>query len=152
MLKLYISLFVLFTCGFLFSQEKGSGKVDKIKQLKIVYITEQLELSPTEAEQFWPIYRELELKLKQLKKESKKIQEIFTNNIETISEEELAKKMDQLFKNQIEETNLKREYFNKFAKVIGYKKTTKLLAVDKEFKQKLLKELKKRKENQINNK
>ncbi|MEJ0081251.1 MAG: hypothetical protein WDM78_09975 [Puia sp.] len=46
-------LFVSFTFSFLFSVAQNGNRLEA---LKIAYITKRLDLSPEEAQKFWPIY------------------------------------------------------------------------------------------------
>jgi len=56
---------VLFLLGFLVRAQNGN----RLEALKIAYITNKLNLSPEEAQKFWPIYNSyaLELKVTRLK-------------------------------------------------------------------------------------
>jgi len=56
-LVLSISLFLL---GFLVRAQNGN----RLEALKIAYITNKLNLSPEEAQKFWPIYNSYALELK----------------------------------------------------------------------------------------
>jgi hypothetical protein len=146
MKNVVLILFLGLFSGLIFAQEKpikGKARQEKIKQLKIAYITEQLSLTTSEAEKFWPVYNELESKLKSTRKAHKKIMDELSD--ETMKEDELKKKATTLFENEQTTISLKKEYYTKIAEEIGYKKATKLLQLEKEFKQKLLQELKKRK-------
>ena len=42
---------------------------DKIEAARIAYITDQLQLTPAEAEKFWPIYREFADKRREIRRE-----------------------------------------------------------------------------------
>jgi hypothetical protein len=143
-----IILFVLFTFSIaaFFAQDKplkGKERQEKIKQVKIAYITEQLALTSAEAEKFWPIYNEMEVKIKNNRKSQRKIISELSN--EANKEEDFKKKSLLLFENEQEMLVIKKEYHSKIAEVIGYKKATKLLKVEREFKEKLIQELKNRK-------
>ncbi|MES2588533.1 MAG: hypothetical protein V4622_06085 [Bacteroidota bacterium] len=118
---------------------------EKVKQLKIAYFTEQLALTSAESEKFWPIYNEMEEKIKLSRKANKKINDELSTNAETFKDEDFKRNVNKIFDNEIAETNIKKEYYTKIAQAIGYKKATKVLKLEKEFKQKLLQELKKRK-------
>lgn len=54
----------LFTLSGIQAQE---GRRERIKSLKIAYLTERLELSPEEAQKFWPIYNSHEEAVYQLR-------------------------------------------------------------------------------------
>ena len=139
-------LFVLlFLAKTGFSQDGDMKRHEKVKQLKVAYITEELKLTVAESEKFWPLYNEMEEKIKSKRKENRKMAEEISKNSESYSDEDFKKNVNKLFDNEIAETNLKKEYYTKIAAGIGYKKATRLLKIEKEFRKKLLKELKQRK-------
>ena len=59
-MKLYVILFVLVSC-FTFAQG-NQEKREKIKALKVAFLTEKLALTSDEAQKFWPIYNAFEEK------------------------------------------------------------------------------------------
>ena len=52
--NILIVLFLLFSTTLMFGQRRPDK--EKIKSLKIAYITERLNLKSSEAQAFWPIY------------------------------------------------------------------------------------------------
>jgi len=64
----------LFLAGFFVRAQNGT----RLEALKIAYITNRLNLSPEEAQKFWPIYNQysLELKVARLKATENKSSEI----------------------------------------------------------------------------
>ena len=76
-LSIELALAGLFVTSSLlsFAQREGHGhqmgeNKEKLKAHKIAYITERLQLTPAEAEKFWPVYNELEAKCRLLKRNS----------------------------------------------------------------------------------
>lgn len=141
-----VFLIVLFGISFLsFSQDKKAKREerqDKVKNLKIAYFTKELNLSTSESEKFWPVYNEMEEKMKNIRKGNRKSIDQLQENSETMSDEDFKKSMNQLFDAEAEETNVKKEYYNKMATVIGYKKAGKVYKLEREFKLMLLNEMK----------
>lgn len=151
--KLLLFSFLLLTNWAVFSQEtKGEGKGNKVEQYKIAFITKELNLTTTEAQKFWPLYNEMEEKLKVVRKERRKLNQELTDNYETLKEEEFKKKLELLVANEASEVQIKKEYTEKIAAVIGYKKTSKLINLEQEFKRELLKQLKENSQNTSNKK
>ncbi|MCE3295380.1 MAG: hypothetical protein K0R65_1094 [Crocinitomicaceae bacterium] len=145
MKRILYLLIILSASHSVFSQDGEMKRGEKVKQLKIAYITEELNLTVAESEKFWPLYNEMEEKIKVKRRENRRTAEEMTKNSETYSDDDFKKSVNKLFDNEIAETNLKKEYYGKIAGVIGYKKATRLLKIEKEFKKKLVKELKQRK-------
>lgn len=122
--------------------EHTQPKKDKIEELKIAYITKELNLSISEAEKFWPIYNEMNKNIREVRKGKKKIEKEIREAAEKITEEELKTKLNAILDSEIKEAQLKKEYTEKIAAVIGYKKAVKLLKIEQEFKRELLNRLK----------
>jgi hypothetical protein len=131
------------------AQPKGEGKAkkEKIQEMKIAYITKELDLSATEAEKFWPVYNEMGKKVKESRKAKRELIKDLNTNLETLSEAEVKTKVDAIQQKESDELKLKKEYGDKIGGIIGYKKAVKLVSLERKFKEELLKELKKRQEN-----
>jgi hypothetical protein len=147
MKKLALVMFVLATLP-VFAQPKGEGgkaKKEKIEQLKITYLTKHLELTTEESEKFWPVYNEMTTKLRDNNKERMKLSKELKENIDTMKDAEIKTKVDAILNTEQQEVNIKKEYSPKIAAVIGYKKSVKLVSLERQFRQELKKELEKRK-------
>jgi len=115
---------------------------EKIEQLKIAFITRELNLTSSEAQQFWPVYNEMSDKLKVEKKTQRTIVKKLKTNYESYSETEFKTELDKLYISETKETSLKKEYNDKIAAIIGYKKSAKLLSLEQRFKRELLNKVK----------
>ncbi|MDX2360518.1 MAG: hypothetical protein QNK23_06910 [Crocinitomicaceae bacterium] len=136
--SLFLLLAILFIGPSVFAQQDGGRKKDKIEQLKIAFITTELALTSEEAEKFWPIYNEMAAAIKAENKLQKKIGKELRNPAQELSEADYKKKSSAILDSQIKEAQLKKEYHDKFAAIIGYKKATKLLSLEQRFKRELL--------------
>lgn len=137
-------LALLFVAPLTFSQENGGDQLsrkEKIERLKIAFITKELDLSVDQSEKFWPVYNEMEKKVDEQKKARKKTAKDLKENLETLSEPDIKKKTNSVLDNDIKIAQLKKEYNDKIAAIIGYKKATKLLSLEARFKRELLKRL-----------
>jgi len=134
------SLFFLMV-SFAQAQQDHRSKEERIKAVKIAFITEELQLTAEESQRFWPVYNEMQNELKAIKKEGK------SNgrpNLEVMSDQELS---DWLDKQLILEENkfaVKRKYIQKFKTVISVRKVVKLIGVEKRFKKELLRRMRER--------
>jgi hypothetical protein len=59
-MKRFLLFTLLFMAGFTIRAQNGN----RLEALKIAYITNKLNLSPEEAQKFWPIYNQYSLELK----------------------------------------------------------------------------------------
>jgi len=136
---------VLFIVPTTFGQEikqvVSKEKREKIEALKISFITTELALTPEESEKFWPIYNEMESKIKTEKKNQRKIEQELRVNHSTLTEAENKTKVLSLFDSEQKEISIKREYYSKIGDKIGYSKSTKLLSLEQKFKRELMSQL-----------
>jgi hypothetical protein len=131
-------------CSFYgFSQDETPqpSKKEKIEQLKIAYITKELDLTTDEAEKFWPLYNAMTDALKAERKSRRAKSQELKNNFETLTDEQIEEKTKAILDSEIAEAKLKKEHTEKIAKVIGYKKVVLLLKAEKQFKKELLNRL-----------
>jgi hypothetical protein len=143
---------VLFLTPVVYGQPGGDKRAikqereEKIEQLKIAFITKELDLTSTEAEKFWPAYNAMSAALKNEKKNRNKKSAALKQNYETMTDAEVKRDSEAILDSEIKEVTLKKEHMAKVAAIIGYKKTVKLLNVEQRFKRELLQKLKERKE------
>ena len=126
-----------------FSQ--SSDKREMIKSLKVAFITEQLALTETEAQKFWPIYNAYETeKDMQRRLGYEKRKEIS----EDVSEAQARAMLIDLIKFERERESLRVDFIESLLnpKVLPAKKILKLKTAEDEFNKKMLQEYKKRHE------
>jgi midasin (ATPase involved in ribosome maturation) len=138
--KLTLSVLLLFT-ALSFSQD-FKEKREKIKALKVAYITEQLELTTDEAQRFWPIYNANEEKQFELRhKKMRSIINKFENGgLEKLSDKEATSLIDQVESIEDELHDYKKKYIRELKTVISAKKIIKLKKAEDEFNRKLMKQ------------
>ncbi len=144
--KLAAILIPLLFATTAFAQGPGDDKEDKIEALKVGFITKELNLTTAEAEKFWPIYNEMDGKMKELRQDCRKINKELRESEDKMTNDDAKKKLATLFENDQKELDLKKEYSEKFIKIIGEKRTLKLLSLEHEFRRVLLERLKERRE------
>lgn len=115
---------------------------ERVKALKVAFITKALDLTSEEAEKFWPIYNEYQDKRDvvraQLAENRKKVKE----QSETLSPEELMKLADEEMTLRQQDLDLQKEMHEKLKKVLPAKKLALLYVAEEDFKKELLKMLK----------
>jgi hypothetical protein len=132
---------ILFILSFSLITVAQSNR-DKIKTLKIAYITEKLNLSEKEAEKFWPIYNNFEEENSRLRIEAYETRKKI--NFETITENEAKQILKESRLNDNKRQDLKNDYINNLTKVISAKKIILLHRIEDDFKRKMFEEYKKR--------
>ncbi|MDT7830253.1 hypothetical protein RQM65_16410 [Pricia sp. S334] len=112
---------------------------EKIKSLKVAFLTEHLDLSSNEAQKFWPIYNEYDEKRDAMRE--KKYKQVYRKikDAENLSEKEASELIEQYLDFEEREEELDKNFTEKISKVISAKKTLLLLRSEHEFKKQLLK-------------
>ena len=145
-MKKTYTLFLLFLTFFCFSQN-AEDRIERIKALRIAYISDQLNLTPEEAQKFWPIFNQFDDKQAELHKQKRLMMvKLRPENAASLSEKESAKLIeeDEKIESQIQQN--KRQLARDLQGVIPNQKILMLRQLEIEFKQKLLKQIQKRKE------
>jgi hypothetical protein len=103
-------------------------KEAKIEALYIAYISQQLKLTPEEAQKFWPIHTQYNAELKEANK----------NNLSEIDREQAV-------------LNIKKKYVGNFNKILGNERCNNFYRQDAAFREKLRNRLKQMRQQRMNN-
>lgn len=114
------------------------SKRERLEALKVAYLTEKLNLTPEEAQQFWPLYNELDNKLQEIRKKQRGNRSESKQNFDSMSDADVSKAIDQELALEQKELDLKKEYNEKFKKILPIKKVAKLYAAEHGFRKELL--------------
>lgn len=137
-LKIGLVLLMVLFSTFSFAQDRS--KREKIKTLKVAFITERLNLSTNEAQSFWPLYNEYEEKRESLRHRQWTEVRAKVKENGDLSEKEAQKLLGKHIELEKEEDALKTEFVENISKVISAKKTLLLLRSEEEFKRQLIKQ------------
>ena len=138
-MKKIITIGCLFWAFGTMAQGPSPEALKKIEAAKIALITERLELTPAQAEKFWPIYREFGKQRKEIRRDFDQARKNFDPN--KASEEENKKMLDMA--NQVKERQLKleRTYSDRILKVISTRQLNNLRKAENDFKEMLLRRI-----------
>lgn len=117
---------------------------EKIQAMKVGYITEKLNLTSKEAEQFWPVYNEFDKKMENIHKTIRKSHKK-SSSIDEMSDSEVDKMLESHNELRQKELDTQKEYNTKFKLILPVKKVAKLYRAEHNFKRELLKKLKNKK-------
>lgn len=117
---------------------------DKLKALKIAHITEKLDLTTKEAQDFWPIYNANEEARHKIREKSDLKHKLKGKNPEDLTEAEAKMLLDNIIKIEEERIKLQKSYYKKLQEVLSAKKIMKLMQADRSFRQKMIREFKER--------
>lgn len=118
---------------------QGPEAMKKIEAARIALITERLELSPDQAEKFWPIYREFGSKRKEMRRDFDKARRSFDPNKATEEENKKMLEMASLVKER--QLKLEQEYSDRILKVITSRQLNNLRKAEDDFKEMLLRRI-----------
>jgi len=121
--------------------QEHRSKEERIQALRVAFITEELALTPEQSQGFWPLYNELQGKLKVLKKNHKK-----RPDIDNMSDVELEALLENHLKMEEEKIALHRSYAQRFKKVITIRQIVKLTQSEHRFRKELLRRAKERRD------
>lgn len=118
-------------------EERG----EKVKTWKIAFITEKLDLTPDEAQKFWPVYNEYENKLEDLRKKRRQERRSAKENIDEMTDKEVEAMVDSEMTFRQKELDLQKEYHGKFKSVLPVRKVGKLYAAEEQFRMEIIKKI-----------
>ncbi|HAG17182.1 MAG TPA: hypothetical protein DCG69_11790 [Bacteroidales bacterium] len=125
-----------------FSQGNRVDVEERYRSQKIAFLTDKLQLTPEEAEKFWPLYRSLEARKDDLAVEMRNYRATFPENEQDLSEAQARKLLEFHSKHLTQMSKLLQEYQGKFLSVISAKKLLLLNDAESEFRKHLLREFK----------
>lgn len=119
-MKKYLLILTILTGSFFnaFAQDNNTvneaTRQEKIQALYVAYVTQQLQLTPDEAQKFWPVHTQFTAELKAINKDLP----------------ELDKQQARL--------DIKKRYLTSFNKIIGPNRCERFFRMESEFRKKLL--------------
>ncbi len=118
----------------------GGRRLEKIESARVAFLTNRLNLTPEQAQQFWPIYNEYDAKRRTIRKRmAGKGKEMAT-----LSDAQLPAAINDVFAARQDELNLDKEYVAKFQKVVSLRQVMVLYRSERDFTKFLLRKLEER--------
>ena len=124
--------------------QRQEEKRDNIEAMKIAFITKKLDLTPEEAQQFWPVYNQYKDKVDDLRKKRRQDNKEAKRNFEDMTDKEVEQIVDNEIVFRQKELDIQKEYHAKFKSVLPIKKVAKLYEAEEQFKRVLLDKLQKK--------
>jgi len=121
-------------CGaFLLALPQLTQAQDRIRALKVAFITDKLKLTPEESEKFWPVYNQYEAEQKRIRQKYRPDQDL-----STMSDQDVERAMLDRFEMEEELLKLKRDYFQRMKGFMAVRKIALLQRSEQEFNKELL--------------
>ena len=150
MSKKLIPILVLLISFTSFAQG-GDKMKERVKAQKIAFISDKLQLTSKEAQQFWPIYNAYETKIEKIKSEDLRPLKREMRNGD-VSEKRADEILEKVMKAEVDMHNAKIELVEDLKTALSPKKILRLKAAEDQFNQILLDKLKEFRERRRNRK
>lgn len=132
-------------------EKKDESRREKYRAEKVAFLTEKLDLTPSEAQRFWPVYNELEKDRWETQKARReleeKIREVEENNL---SENEIIQLTRDYSSSVKKEGELYIKYNEEFLKILPPEKVLKLYRYENEFRMYMIRKFRDRDQNTKN--
>ncbi|HDR89098.1 MAG TPA: hypothetical protein ENN63_05640 [Bacteroidetes bacterium] len=121
-----------------------TDRMDRLNAQKIAFFTNRMQLTPEESEKFWPVYNEYQKKRTDIQEQRRQLQVRYAREQSKLNDAEILQMTDQFIELQVEETELAREYHEKFKQVLPIRKVLRLYHTENQYKTFLLRQLRER--------
>lgn len=147
---------VAITMNAISQQKTPMAKKDQreaIQAQKVAFLTQKLNLTPEEAQIFWPVYNQCQKELGALRERPKgtdaqnKGERNQKPNIDEMSDKEVEDMMKNELNKRRKAIDIHESCINKYKKVLPIKKVAKLHDAEKQFRRELLNKMKDRRQN-----
>ncbi|MGF7141482.1 hypothetical protein [Roseimarinus sediminis] len=133
-MKAIFTIILLVTWVTLSAQSGYQNVVEK----RIEFLSSKLTLTPNEAQQFWPVFREFHKEREQATNKRKNI-DVSTQGL---SQDECRSIVDDYIDAKVQQTALLEKYHKKYLAILPPQKVLELYKFDEEFNKDLLKQIK----------
>jgi hypothetical protein len=126
-------------------QQDGKGK-ERIKAMKIGFITNRLNLSPEEAKTFWPVYNSFQNEMEDVRKNHRIEKKENNDDLMNMSDKDAEKLVDDEIGFRQKELDVIKKYHGQFKQVLPAKKIAMLYRTEQDFKKELIERIKEKRE------
>ena len=131
------------------NEEQRKKEFERIQSEKIAFITQELDLSPEEAQVFWPVYNQCWKEALQAHKDMRDaFDAIRGKKADELSDAELEKKLDAYIQANEASNQVMAKWYPKFKKVLPIRKVAKLYQAEEAFQMRMINNLRKHGEKQ----
>lgn len=121
-----------------------TGDQANVESIRIGFLTKRLNLTPEEAQQFWPIYNQYQNELTGLKQAQKESNRDTRRNFDVMSDQEVEEAVEGILQTKQQELDLFMRYHEQFKTILPIRKVAKLYKSEQEFTRLLLNRLNQR--------
>lgn len=106
---------------------------EKYQSEKVAFITTNLDLSPEEAQKFWPVYNQMDKERSEAQMKRRDLEQKIQNTETKLTDKEIVKLTREFAGNMEEEGKLGSKYNEKFLSILPPQKVLKLYQVENDF-------------------
>jgi hypothetical protein len=117
---------------------------ERIKSERIAFITEQVKLSPEEAQSFWPVYNNFTSELEQIRKDLRKLRKNRSAQLDKLSDKELDEAFAEELRLMDRQNTLMKENHQQIRKILPARKVAQLYDAEQKFRIQLMKRMRER--------
>ncbi len=121
--------------------ENHEQRMEKYRAMKVAFFTEKMELTPEEAEKFWPLYNQHEKQQYELRRKHGIRPRDFEEGTDQLSEQEAEAFIQQHFEIRQEELEIDRQLYDELKKILPAQKILKLYITEMQFREYMLKRI-----------
>lgn len=114
---------------------------ERLAAYRVAFFTKKLNLTPKEAEKFWPVYNEFQEKKNQIQLEKLKLSRYFNQNEASLSDKEMTELGNKYIGLELTQSGLIQEYHKVFMSILPPAKVLKLYQAENQYRLQLLQEL-----------
>ncbi|AEE51207.1 hypothetical protein [Haliscomenobacter hydrossis] len=115
---------------------------ERIRALRVAFITDKLKLTPEESEKFWPVYNQYEAEHKRIRQKYKP-----DEDLNTMSDQDVERAIFDRFEMEEQLIKLKRDYFQRMKGFMAVRKLALLQRSEQEFNKELLRRIQEARKN-----
>lgn len=131
--------FIILNLSVFAQDDSHEARRDKYKTEKIAFLTSNLNLTPSEAEKFWPVYNQMEKERWEAQKARRELEMKVSDAEESLSEKEVIKLTKDFTGSMQKEAALLTKYNDKFLTILPPQKVLKLYKTENEFRMHMIK-------------
>jgi hypothetical protein len=145
-LNAYLTVIVLFFAFTGISQNRQDADFEKFKSQKIAFLTEKMNLTPKEAQEFWPVYNQYEKDRIELQQHRRELEHKTRDENIKFSDQEVIQITRDIAATFKKEADNAINYNEKFLKILPAQKVLQLYRAENQFRAHMFEQFRKQRD------
>jgi Spy/CpxP family protein refolding chaperone len=142
----FFAVLIGFGAAYAQRQAPGAAQSNRLEQLKIAFLTRQIDLTAEEAQQFWPLYNEYQKALAEQRDDRRENFGIERPDIETMTAEEINNLIDERMQQAVDIHESRIAFLQGIREFLPPLKVARYFKAEEQFKRQVLERLRERQE------